>query len=298
VTVVQVGREGRVKSDEIGTAARGETPFRILVRDNDGTESIEHADVVLDCSGSWAVPNALGSGGVPAPGERASADFIERVIPRAGVGREPRVEGLRLLLVGAGHSAQTAARELAEVVSRTPETRVTWLIRSERPAFASLPDDPLPARAELLEVARSLALGPDSPFDVRTGRTVQSLEPAGSAVRVVLDGDESLEVDRIFALTGSVGDRSLYSQLQVHECWATQGPMKLAAALMSSTGADCLSQESHGADTLRNPEPNFFIVGSKSYGRNTTFLLRVGYEQIDEVFSLIPSRPIAAHGSP
>lgn len=297
VTVVQVGREGRVKSDEIGTAARGDTPFRLLLRDSDGVESIVHADVVLDCSGSWAIPNALGNGGVPAPGERAAAAFIERAIPHSGADTGSAFDDLRILLVGAGHSAQTAARELAVVVDRAPGTSVTWLIRSEEPTFESVADDPLPGRAELLDVARSLALDTNSPFDVRTGRTVESLEPSGSAVRVTLDGDERVEVDRVLALTGSVGDRTIYSQLQIHECWATQGPMKLAAALLSSSGADCLTQEAHGAETLRNPEPGFFIVGSKSYGRNTTFLLRVGYEQIDEVFSLITSRPVAAHGA-
>jgi hypothetical protein len=36
-------------------------------------------------------------------------------------------------------------------------------------------------------------------------------------------------------------------------------------------------------DTLRVPEPNFFVLGMKSYGRNSTFLLRAGYEQVDEV---------------
>jgi len=63
--------------------------------------------------------------------------------------------------------------------------------------------------------------------------------------------------------------------------------MKLASALLSSSSVDCLIQESHGADTLKNPEPNFFILGSKSYGRNATFLMRVGWEQVDEVFSLL-----------
>ena len=85
----------------------------------------------------------------------------------------------------------------------------------------------------------------------------------------------------------AVDDHLLYRQLQVHECYATSGPMKLAAALLGSTSQDCLAQESHGADTLANPEPNFFIVGSKSYGRNNTFLMRTGWQQVDEVFSLL-----------
>jgi hypothetical protein len=97
---------------------------------------------------------------------------------------------------------------------------------------------------------------------------------------------EEIVVDRIIALTGFLGDTSLYRQLQVHECYATAAPMTLSAALLGAAGdgpADCLAQASHGVDALRVPEPNFFVLGMKSYGRNSTFLLRVGYEQVDEV---------------
>jgi hypothetical protein len=57
--------------------------------------------------------------------------------------------------------------------------------------------------------------------------------------------------------------------------------------LAAGGGSDCLDQESHGAETLVTPEPGFFLLGSKSYGRNNTFLMRVGWQQVDEVFSLL-----------
>jgi hypothetical protein len=66
------------------------------------------------------------------------------------------------------------------------------------------------------------------------------------------------------------------------------------AALMSAgdaTGGDCLAQSSQGAETLTNPEPGFFILGSKPYGRRTDFLMRVGWEQVDEVFELLGLEP-------
>ena len=94
-------------------------------------------------------------------------------------------------------------------------------------------------------------------------------------------------VDRVLSLTGAVGDASLYRQLQVHECYATGAPINLSAALLGAAGGDCLQQESHGVDVLRNPEPNFFILGAKSYGRVSQFLLRVGWEQVDEVFGAL-----------
>jgi hypothetical protein len=105
-----------------------------------------------------------------------------------------------------------------------------------------------------------------------------------------------VSVDWVLSLTGSVGDHTLYRQLQVHECYATSGPMKLAAALLGESSADCLDQESHGAEALVNPEPGFFILGAKSYGRNTTFLMRVGWEQVDEVFELLGKEYLAGAG--
>ena len=96
-----------------------------------------------------------------------------------------------------------------------------------------------------------------------------------------------LTVDRIIANVGYRPDRSIYEELHIHECYATQGPIKLAAKLLGETSSDCLAQTSHGSDVLKNPEPNFFILGSKSYGRNSNFLLRVGHQQIREVFAML-----------
>lgn len=303
--VLEVGREGLLKSEEIGTGARGDRRFRILLRSLEGTESLEHADVVLDCTGSYHNPNALGSGGIHAPGEAAAAEHIIRQIPdldQPESGDEaPGWAGARILLVGSGHSAQTAARDLADLVKQAPATEVIWAIRAPNPTFGVVADDPLPLRAELVRRARTLARQPESPLDVRPGRAVRELSPSPGGIRVVLEspgGDcEEVVVDRIVSLTGAVGDARIYRQLQVHECYATSGPMKLAAALLASSSADCLTQESHGAQTLESPEPDFYILGMKSYGRSPSFLMRVGWEQVDEVFSLLEATAVAADGA-
>ena len=107
---------------------------------------------------------------------------------------------------------------------------------------------------------------------------------------------EEVVVDRILGLNGGVGDFTLYRQLQVHECYATAAPMNLSAALLGAAGdgpADCLTQASHGVDTLRVPEPNFFVLGMKSYGRNSQFLLRIGWSQVDDVFGLLDAETAA-----
>jgi hypothetical protein len=72
--------------------------------------------------------------------------------------------------------------------------------------------------------------------------------------------------------------------------------MNLSAALLGAAAGDCLQQESHGVDVLRNPEPNFFILGAKSYGRNNQFLMRVGWSQVDEVFEALSADATACVG--
>lgn len=287
--VIAVAREGLLKHKEIATARRGSHPFRLLICDLDGTERVEHADLLLDCTGSYDRANVLGDGGIPAPGELQVADRITRRIP--DVDREVHQwAGRRILLVGAGKSAQTAAHDLATLVAERPGTTVVWAVRATDPDWGEIPGDPLTQRQELVDVAQRLRSGAVAGVQVRTGVVVDALRATAGGVAVRLrsaSGDlAEIVVDHIIALTGFLGDTSLYRQLQVHECYATVAPMNLSAALLGAAGdgsADCLTQASHGVDALRVPEPKFFVLGMKSYGRNSTFLLRVGYEQVDEV---------------
>ena len=131
-----------------------------------------------------------------------------------------------------------------ELVAEGGDTRVIWALRSEQPTFGLIENDPLPARFELSSAAAALAADPPPCLEVLRGVVVESVARDGGRVAVTLrrtGGSETVTVDRILALTGHVGDHLLYRQLQVHECYATSGPMKLAAALMGSEGGDCAS---------------------------------------------------------
>ncbi len=301
--VLSVAREGLLKHEEIASAERAARPFRLLVRAPDGRERTERAGMVLDCTGTWDVPNALGEGGIPAPGEADCEDRIVRHIPdvRANPGEWA---GKRILVVGGGHSAQTIVRSLAALARSDPATRVTWALRRPEPSLRPIRDDPLPARSRLTRAARELAIGRASGLETVAGVSVRALERNGDGVRVRLGGRggstsaKRRVVDRIVAMCGYVGDHTLYRQLQVHECYATAAPMKLSAALLSGSGSDdCMDRKSFGADALRNPEPGFLILGSKSYGRNNTFLMRVGWAQVDEVFGPLGAR-VTGYGAP
>ena len=120
--------------------------------------------------------------------------------------------------------------------------------------------------------------------------------PSG-AIEVTLSDppgkERRFEVDRVLALVGYRPDLSLFRELQIHLCYASEGPMALAAAILGAQGSDpasgkgCLDQVAHGPESLKNPEPDFYVLGAKSYGRNPNFLLSLGHRQIEDVMTLL-----------
>lgn len=289
-----VGRHGLTKGDLIGDPERARRPFRVLAV-RGGREEIQTADLVFDATGTFGQHRWLGSGGIPAPGERAAAARIDYRPPDlAGPGAR-EYAGRRILLVGSGHSAATSAVALASLARREPRTRLLWAHRrgSTEPC-ARIPDDPLPARDRLCAAANAIARAAAGGLRVFPRTVVESVSLARGGIEVTLGADGGSRravVDRIIATVGYAPDRSLYAELQVHECYATAGPMKLAAALLGEGGGDCLAQPAASADLLANPEPGFFIIGSKSYGRNPAFLIRSGLNQIRTLFASLENDP-------
>lgn len=296
--VIGVSRDRTLKGDFVGDPVRAVRPFRILAR-RGGRDVVFESDVVIDATGTFGQPRLMGNGGLPAPGEIEAARRIEyRPVDFLTGGRE--YAGKRILLVGAGHSAMTAAVALRQVARRNPRTHVHWAVRAERPPyFKHVPDDPLPERSRLVVEAEAIAAGAASGFTFVPGASVESIGSPGGRrpLRVTLrtpEGSRAVAVDRILARVGFQPDRGIYAELQVHECYASEAPMKLAAALLGAGGADCLSQPVPGLDLLTNPEPGFFILGAKSYGRNANFLFRTGVEQVKALLEgLGPARRAA-----
>ena len=64
-------------------------------------------------------------------------------------------------------------------------------------------------------------------------------------------------------------------------------PRHALAPLIDPNVHSCGSVPPHGYVELSHPEPGFFIVGMKSYGRAPTFLLRTGYEQVRSVVAAL-----------
>jgi thioredoxin reductase len=308
--VIAIGRSQMLKGEGVGDPRRGEDVFRLLLRHLDGNESTAEAEVVIDCTGTYANHNWLGQGGVPAIGERSAEQQIEYGLPDMLVTERDAYADRHVLVVGSGYSAATSVVELAKLADEHPSTRVTWLTRQSRAACSSGPirrieSDRLPERDCLAAAANQLANDPAGPvrhlsvtgihsieWDQSTGQFEVTWSAENEVSGTVLEHRERF--DRVVANIGYRPDNRIYAELQVHECYASGGPMKLAAQLLARSNKngtiDCLDQTSCGPESLLNPEPNFYILGSKSYGRGSQFLLTTGLEQIRDLFTIISGR--------
>lgn len=152
--------------------------------------------------------------------------------------------------------------------------------------------DPLAERARVTGRANAIAAASAPWLERVPDARVRALAPDGAGVRVEVEngGSPALEADLVLALVGYRPDPGLVRELQVQTCWATEGTYPLAAALLArGGGGDCLAAGGLGPDTLRHPEPGYFAIGAKSWGRNPDFLIRAGLEQVDQLFALVGS---------
>ena len=290
--VLSIGRNGFFKDEAPGDPARGKQPFLLLVRERN-QDRYEEADIVIDCTGTYGQHRWLGPGGIPALGElQLEPQIAYGLVDVLGDAKKDYINKA-VLVIGSGYSAATTVSNLAKLGEEHNTTWVTWIARSanSRP-LRRIANDPLRERDRLATNANNLATRTDANVEYRANTFVEAIEPINQnqSFRVTLKSagqKKTQEVDKIIANVGYTPDRVLYRELQIHECYASFGPMKLAAALAGHAGQDCMKQVCPGPDTLRNPEPNYYLLGAKSYGRNSQFLLRLGFEQVRDVFTLI-----------
>lgn len=296
--VLAVSRWGATKGEWVGDERRTDTDFRVLLVDQAGQERTETAEVVLDTTGTFGTANWLGPGGAPAVGERQLRSAIEYGLPDV-LGRDrAHYTGRHTLLVGSGYSAATTLTALQQLADVATTTRITWLTfggDSEAGPLSRIADDRLPERDALARRANELSLAGSPALEHFAGQTITSVARKGEGFQVELldieaEQQRTLDCDRIVANVGYRGDWSLSSELQLHQCYATEGPMKLAAALLGQNKADCLEVRPGDAPALLNPEPNYYVLGAKSYGRNSQFLFATGLQQIRDLFTIIGER--------
>jgi hypothetical protein len=283
--VVGVTRFGR---DRLVDSGRDDEPLVLQVETGHGVERIT-ASAVVDASGTWGGPNPLGGDGLPALGEATHTDRISYRVPdlRSEQGRK-RYAGRHVVVAGTGASAQNALVELSHLAESAPGTRVTWLVRrpSAANAFGGGDNDQLEARGALGKSAERAA-GSGTVTAVTSFRTASvEQQPDGRLTVTDFGGQTVTDVDEIVAVTGFRPDLGFLSEIRLDLDPVLQSP-RVLAPLIDPNVHSCGTVYPHGAKELVQPEPGFYLVGMKSYGRAPSFLTLTGGEQVRSVVAAI-----------
>jgi thioredoxin reductase len=276
----KVSAISRLGYDRVRTAGRDQAPF--LIRLADGTEL--QARAIIDASGTYTSPNVLGASGLPAHGEHEV--FIDHALPDVLGADRDRYEGKRVLVVGAGHSAATTLLALAELEN----TPITWAIRAGNATrtYGGGEADALPARGAL--GTRLRAHVTSGRIQLLTGFFTHRVHTTNEGVEVISRDpsghEQTVTVDRIVSATGYRPDHSIAAELRL-DLDPMLGSPRALAPLIDPNQHSCGTVPAHGADELAHPEPGYYAVGVKSYGRAPTFLMATGYEQVRSVVAAI-----------
>lgn len=296
-TGARVRNVSRHGIDKVVSRGRGDYPFALAIDESNGRSRIDLARAVIDASGTWTNPNPASASGTPAIGEITFADRIAYGIPDV-LGRDRAIyAGRRVLVLGGGHSAANVLLDLARLAETDARLQITWAVRAANLArvFGGGAADKLPARGKLGDDLRHL---------VDSGRLQLVLSFGVEKIERRDDGFAAWEratnprvlgpVDRIIVCTGQRPDLSLTRELRLDlDPWLESarplGPM------IDPNLHSCGSVPPHGYKQLAHPEPGYFAVGIKSYGRAPTFLMATGYEQVRSVAAHLAGDEAAAN---
>lgn len=284
--VTAVSRKGLSK---IKTANREKIPFVLHVLEN-GESKVYEAKAVIDASGTWSSPNPAVSEGVWKDSELKIQSKITYGIPDvAGKGRD-RYAGKNVLVVGSGHSAINALLDLAKLKEQAPETKLYWVVRKSNVSevYGGQENDGLPERGALGIRLRKLVTSGD--VEVHSSFLIENFELSNE--RIQINGSRNGEsvqidsIDEIISNTGSRPDLSFLREIRTDIDSAIES-VRALAPLIDPNIHSCGTVRPHGEKELRQSEPNFYIVGSKSYGRAPTFLMVTGYEQVRSIVAAL-----------
>lgn len=263
---------------------RKHAPFEVICSNE--TEIVSFLGrAVLDCSGTWQQPNPLGASGKQASGEFECSDSIWSGIPDAETRDRVFFENHHTLVVGSGHSAMHAVRDLIELQKTAPATRVTWAIRRDNEGMReSCDDDTLTERALLRHDARELIS--TGQVDFLTGIRIDEIVRRDDGLGIITIDGREIRADRVVNCTGFRPDTGILREIRTDLHPAFECVFGISELVDPDRNA-CGTVPLHGVDHLLQPEPDFFILGSKSFGRAGTFLLYTGYEQVRSVVAYL-----------
>jgi thioredoxin reductase len=277
--VIAIARRG---IDKMASKDRAERPFALRIINRAGRERVVYSRAVIDASGTWQNANPLGGSGFEAEGEAAVRRHLAYGMPDV-VGKErSRYEGKRVAVVGAGYSAINVLLDLVQLNACTP----VWVVRGRNMAriYGGGDADELAARGKLGTQLRALVAA--GRIKLVSGFSTERVFETQDGLVLAAETDHQLlslsPVDEIIVATGQRPDLAMTRELRLElDPWLES--VKALGPMIDPNVHSCGTVDPHGHRETSHPEPAFYTIGIKSYGRAPTFLLLTGYEQARSV---------------
>ncbi|MGJ0173250.1 MULTISPECIES: NAD(P)-binding domain-containing protein [Bacillus] len=286
--VLHVGKKG---FDKVKTKGRDQAPFILRVKVDNKEEKIYEAKAVIDATGTWQNPNPLNAEGLITDNEKRVSDQIYYGIPDVLNRDKDRYKNKTVAVVGSGHSAINTLLDLTQLKEQTENTEIIWILRKQdiTEVFGGEGNDQLPARGQLGTRLRNVLNNGE--IKAYPSMFIESISLASGGKLNILGHRQQEQkminnIDEIIANTGARPDFQFLKEIR-HTFDSALECVPDLADLIDPNIHSCGTVRPHGEKELRQPEKNFYIIGSKSYGRAPTFLLATGYEQARSVVAYI-----------
>ena len=287
----------RMGIDKVASNGRETKPFELRIADVGGVQRTDYAKAVIDASGTWQNPNPLGASGLSAANEDRHADHIAYGMPDVLGSKRAQYADKRIAVVGGGYSAINVLLDLVRLTQDAPDTKAVWVVRGTNMnrIYGGGSADQLEARGAL--GSRLKQLVDQGRIQLITGFSTTAIKQQADGLRLVGTsgtGEQALPtVDRIVVSTGQRPDLAMTRELRLELDPWLEG-VKALGPLIDPNLHSCGSVPPHGHRETSHPEPGFYTIGVKSYGRAPTFLLLTGYEQARSVAAAIAGDLVAA----
>jgi len=234
-----------------------------------GSERKIHSDIVIDASGTWNNLNTLGDH------ESKVDPFVYYGIPDKEMIAKEMNSGT-IAVVGNGHSAMNSLMSL----SAHSNAELLWIIRSQEPRMGK---SKVGGKSDLLEELVSQLLQ-TSRVKLVNNFSIKSVEVEEGQLNLRKNESSNLiEVDKLIINAGAKPNYSFLDNIELRLDHKYQVAIPLSDRIdPSKHSCDTVSYTLD--DTLLTDIP-YYVVGMKSFGKASNFLLSSGYIILDHLQS-------------
>lgn len=227
--------------------------------------------VVIDASGTWGNFNRLAS--------NLASDDLLYGIPDVIQHSDTYVHK-QVAVVGSGHSAMNSLQTLAELELKS----LHWLIRGNAPKFGK---SKVGGRSDRLE-GNIQTLLKHQKVHLHSNFSINSINSTNGKIELHAESDARLQdIDKIIVNAGAFPDYSMLSNIDLDLDHSFLCARSLAPKIDPKLHS-CSSTSYVFKDTLLSPLP-YFVVGMKSFGIASNFLLASGYRVLDGLVEYLNS---------